>query len=181
MVLSSLYFYHIRWFLYFFFSHLMVPSSRCTVPTSHVTVLLSHSVAPLFFLTFYGYHPYIAQYQHHIWLYFCYIWWFLYFFFLTFDGTIFILRSTNITCDSTFVTFGGSLIFFLTFYGTILTLRNTNITCDCTFVTFGSSIILFLTFYGTSLTLHSTNITCCTFLDPLNTNWLTNYLAKWLT
>ena len=62
--------------------------------------------------------------------------------------------------------------------GSVVTLGNTNITCDCTFVTFGSSIILFLTFYGTSLTLHSTNITCCTFLDPLNTNRLTNYLAK---
>ena len=112
MVLSSLYFYHIRWFLYFFFSHLMVPSSRCTVPTSHVIVLLSHSVAPLFFLTFYGYHPYIAQYQHHIWLYFCYIWWFLYFFFLTFDGTIFILRSTNITCDYTLSHLVVPLFFF---------------------------------------------------------------------
>ena len=39
---------------FFFFSHLMVPSLHYAVPTSHVTVLLSHSMVPLFFLTFDG-------------------------------------------------------------------------------------------------------------------------------
>ena len=57
------------------------------------------------------YHSHIMQYQHHMWLYFCYIRWF-YFFFLTFDGTILTLCSINITCDCTFVTFGGFIIFF---------------------------------------------------------------------
>ena len=33
-------------------------------------------------------------------------------FFLTFDYSILTLCSSNITCDSSFVTFGGSLIFF---------------------------------------------------------------------
>ena len=37
---------------FFFFSHLMVPSLHYAVPTSHVTVLLSHSMVPLFFLAF---------------------------------------------------------------------------------------------------------------------------------
>ena len=94
-----MYFWHIRWFLYFFFLHLMVPSLHCVVLTSHVIVLLSHSVVPLFF-------------SHII-------------------SIILTLRSTNIICDCTFVTFGDSFIFFLIFDGTILTLCSTNITCDC--------------------------------------------------
>ena len=93
-----------------FFSHLMVQSSHYAIPTSHVTVLLSHLVVPLFFSHIWWNHPHIVQYQHHIWLYFgtfggSFI------FFPTFDGTILILCSTNITCDSTFVTFGGSFFF----------------------------------------------------------------------
>ena len=43
---------------------------------------------------------------------FFHIQWFSLFFFLTFNGTILTLCSTNITCDCTFVTFGSSLIFF---------------------------------------------------------------------
>ena len=62
------------------------------------------------------------------------------YFFLTFNGTILTLCSTNITCDYTFVTFSGSL-FFLTFNGTIFTLCSTNITYNCIFVTFGSFLI----------------------------------------
>ena len=148
----------------------MVSSSYYVVLTSHVTVLLSHSMIPIFFLTYDGiililcsinitcdctfvtfggshifshiwwYHPHIMQYQHHIWLYFCHIRWFPYFFshlmvpsshcavltshvtvllsnwwfsffFLTFDGSIVTLSSTNTTYDRTFLTFAGTLIF----------------------------------------------------------------------
>ena len=96
---------------FIFFSHLMVPSSHCTVSTLHVTIFLSHSMVPLFFSHIWWYYPQIAQYQHHMWLYFCHIRWFIYFF-LTFYGTILTLRSTKITCDCVFVTFGSSFIFF---------------------------------------------------------------------
>ena len=111
-------------------------------------------------------------------------------FFLTFDGTILTLCSTNVICDYTFITFSGSLIFFLTFEGIILTLYSTNFTCDCTFITFCNSLIFshirwyhpqivqyqhhmwlyfcyirwfpffFLTFDNTILILYSTNISC---------------------
>ena len=47
-----------------------------------------------------------------MWLYFCHIRWFPYFFFPTFYGTSLTKRSTNITCDCTFVTFDNSLIYF---------------------------------------------------------------------
>ena len=69
-----LYFCHIRWFPFFFFSsHLIIPFSHCAVPTSHVTVsfIFSH---------IWWYHPHIVQYQCHMWLYFCHIRWFPYFF-----------------------------------------------------------------------------------------------------
>ena len=81
------------------------------IPTSHVAVFLSHSIVPLFFSHIWWFHYYIKQYQHQIWQYFCYIQLYLYFFFLTFDGTIFKLCSIKITCDCTFVTFGGSIFF----------------------------------------------------------------------
>ena len=42
--------------------------------------------------------------------FFCHIWCFPYFFF-TFDGFILILCSSNITCDNSFLTLGGSLTF----------------------------------------------------------------------
>ena len=106
-----------------FLSHLIVPSLHYVVLTSYVTVLLSHLVV-LFFFSF------------------SHIWWFS-FFFLTFDGIILTLCNTNITCDCTFITLGGSLIFFLTFDDIIFTLYSTNITCDCTFVTFSNSLIFF--------------------------------------
>ena len=118
-----------------------MPSSHYAVLRSHLTVPLSHSMVPLFFLTFYG--------------------------------AILILCNSNITCDCTFVTFGGSLyfflhlmvpslncagltsfvivllshfiipLFFLTFDGTILILCRFNIICDCTFITFLRSLIFF--------------------------------------
>ena len=80
-----LYFCHIQWFPYFFSSHFMVLVSQNAVLTSHVTVLLSHSAIPLFFFFSHFMVPslYCAMwgwYQHHIWIYFCHIRWFPYFF-----------------------------------------------------------------------------------------------------
>ena len=46
-----------------------------------------------------------------MWQFFSHIWWFSYFF-LTFGAFILILCSSNTTCDSSFLTFGGSLTFF---------------------------------------------------------------------
>ena len=105
-----LYFCHIWWFSSFFlifdgiililcstnitcdciFSHSVVLSfifSHLMVPSSHCAVLTSLVTVLLSHLVV----PL--------------------FFFLTFDDTILTLCSTNITCDYTFVTFGGSLIF----------------------------------------------------------------------
>ena len=45
---------------------------------------------------------------------------------LTFDGSMLTLCSFNIICDSSFDTFGGSLIFFIAFDGFILTLCSSN-------------------------------------------------------
>ena len=130
----------------------MVPFSYYTLPTSHVTVFLSHSVVPLFFLTFdstiltlcstniicnctfvtfdsslflfffshlviplFFFSHLIVLSSHcavptsHVTVFY-HILWYLYFF-LTFDGTILTLRSTNIICDYTFVTFGSSFFF----------------------------------------------------------------------
>ena len=47
-----------------------------------------------------------------MWQFFSHIVRFLYFFFLTFNGSIFTLCGFNITCDSSFFILGGSLIFF---------------------------------------------------------------------
>ena len=69
-------------------------------------------------------------------------WWFSYFFFLTFDGSIFILCSFNIACDSSFLTLVVPLL-FLTFDDFILTFCNSNITCDSFFVTLGGSLPFF--------------------------------------
>ena len=106
-------------------------------------------------------------------------------FFLTFDGTIFKLWSAKLTCDYTFVTFGGSIFFFLANDDFVVTLSNTNITYDRTFFTFGCTLIFwlcrphivhfqhhmrqyfchiwcspyfFITFHGSIVTLASTNI-----------------------
>ena len=57
-----------------------------------MTVLLSHSVVSLLFSHIWQFHHYIRQYQLHIWLCFCYIWWYCYSF-LTFD-------SSNVTLGS---------------------------------------------------------------------------------
>ena len=92
------------------------------VPSSHCVVLTSHVIVLL---------------SHSM----------VHLFFLTFDSTILTLCSSNITCDYTFVIFGGFFIyFFLTFDGTILTLCSINITCNCTFVTFSDSFIFFSQF-----------------------------------
>ena len=75
-----------------------------------------------------------------MWLYFCHIQWFLFFFFLTFYDSIITLGSTNITSDYTSVTFSGIFFFSLTFDSFIFTLGSTNITSDRTFITFGGSL-----------------------------------------
>ena len=117
----------------------MVPSSYYVVLISHVTVLLSHSVVPIFFLTYDGIILTLCSINI-TYDCFCHIRWFPYFFshlmvpsshcavltshvtvllsnrwfsffFLTFDGSIITLGSTNITYDRTFLTFAGTLIF----------------------------------------------------------------------
>ena len=52
------------------------------------------------------------------------------YFFLTFDGSIVTLGSTNITCACTFITFNG-FFFLLIFDRFIVTLSCTNITYGC--------------------------------------------------
>ena len=107
--------------LYSLFLGGMVPISwQPTIP-AYQNIIFDGSI-----LTF---HHHIVQFQYHILQYFCQIWWFPFFFFLTFDGFILTLYSTNITRDCTFVTFGGCFIFFITFDSFILTLCNSNITC----------------------------------------------------
>ena len=139
------------------------------IPTSHVAVFLSHSIVPPFFF------PHIWWFQHyiwqyHIWQYFCYIRLYLYFFFLTFDGSIFKLCSIKITCDCTFVTLVVQS-FFLASDSSIVTLSSTNIIFNRTFLTFDYTLIFFFTFDGIVLTLCNTNITCnytsVTFGAPL--------------
>ena len=73
---------------------------------------------------------------------------------IIYNDSIFILDSTNITYDCTFVTFSGSLIFFLTFHSSIVILGSTNITYNYTFVTFGGSLIFLLTFDNSIVTYH---------------------------
>ena len=93
-----------------------------------------------------------------MWQLFCHIGWFPYFF-LTFDSFIITLCSSNIIYDSSFLTFGGSLIFFLTIDNSIVTFDSTNITFDNIFIILSGSFIFFLTFDGPIVTLGSTNIT----------------------
>ena len=115
----------------------MVSSLHCAVLTSHRTILLSHLVVPLFFFSHLMVPFSYYAVPNHIWLYFCHIRRFLYFF-LIFDGSILILCNTNITCGCTFVIFHIWWIFFFS-----LTLCSINITCVCTFVIFGGSLIFF--------------------------------------
>ena len=103
-----LYFCHILWFSYFF-SHLMVSSTHCTIPTPHMIVLLSYSVIPLFFflhLMVSSSHYAVPTSHMTVLLSHSVI------FFLTFYGNILTLHNTNITCNCIFVTFGGSFFFF---------------------------------------------------------------------
>ena len=62
---------------------------------------------------------------------------------LIFDGSILTLCSSNIICDSSFLTFDGSLTFFLIFDVSILTLCGSNITYDSSFLTFSGSLTFF--------------------------------------
>ena len=94
----------------YFFSYLIIPSLHCAVLTSHVTILLSHSVVLFFFFSYL-----IVQFLHytvltlHLTIILSYS--VVLFFFLTFDYTILILCSTNITYNCTFVTFSDSFFF----------------------------------------------------------------------
>ena len=113
---------------------------------------------------------------------------------ITFDSTILTLCNINITCDCTFVTFGGALIFshiwwyhphivqyqyhmwlyfchirwFLFFFSHLMIPSSHYIVLTSyVIVLLSHSVVLlfFLTFDGTILTLHSINITCdCTFV-----------------
>ena len=97
-----------------FFSHLTVLFSHCVILTSYVIVLLSHSVVPFFFSS-----HLIVLFSHyavstsHVTILLLHL--VVLFFFLIFDGSIPTLCSSNITCDCSFVTFGGSLIFFFSY------------------------------------------------------------------
>ena len=107
-----------------------------------MTILLSRCVVPLPFSYTWRFHPHIVQFQHYIWQFFCQIGWFPYFL-LTLDGSILILCSSNIRCDSSFLTLGGSLTFFSHLMVFILTLCSSNITFNNSFVTFDGSLICF--------------------------------------
>ena len=119
----------------------MVSSSNYAMQKSHVTVLLSRLDVQFFFLTndgsvvtlgninitfvrtFFTFgcilifshiwrcRPHITQYQYHMWLYFCHIWWSPYFF-ITFDGSIVTLDNTSITLNHTFLTLSGTFVIF---------------------------------------------------------------------
>ena len=126
-----LYFFHILWFPYFFFSHLMVPSSHCAVLTSHVTVFLSHTVVPFFFLTFNG--IILILCSTNITCDYTFFTFSIFFFsHLMIPSSHCIVPTSHVT-----VLLSHSVVpyFFLTFDDTVLILCSTNITCDCTFVT----------------------------------------------
>ena len=92
-----------------------------------------------------------------MWLYFCHIQSFPYFFFLTFNGLIVTLSSTNITFDHTFATFGCTHIFF-----SHLIVSSSNCAVSILHVTILSLHLVvpffFLTFNGSIVTLGSNNI-----------------------
>ena len=132
----------------------------------------SHCTVPTSHVTILLSHSVVLLFASHIW-------WFN-----------FILGSTDITSDYSFITFSGTLFcfshltvplshwavlislltyfchiwwyyyFFLTFDNSIVTLGNTNITFDHTFVTFGGTIIFLFYIYSFIVTLDSTNIIC---------------------
>ena len=64
--ITWLYFCQIRWFLFFFSSHFMIPVSQSAVLTSHVIIILSHSIVLLFISHIWWYHSHIMEYQHHM-------------------------------------------------------------------------------------------------------------------
>ena len=93
-----------------------------------------------------------------MWQFFCHIWWFSFFFFLTFNGFIFILCDFNITCDSSFVTLSGSLTFF-----SHLPIPSSHYVVPTSHVTILLSHLVvlfffFLTFDGSILILYNSNI-----------------------
>ena len=59
---------------------------------------------------------------------------------IIFNDFILTLCNSNITYDSSFVTFNGSLIYFLSFDCFILTLCSSNVIFDNSFITFDGSL-----------------------------------------
>ena len=128
------------------------------------------------------------------------------FFFLTFDGIIFTLYITNITCDCTFFTFGGSLIFshiwryhshivqyqhhtwlyfchiqLFFFFFSHLMVPSSHCAISTSHVTVFCHILwylyFFLTFDGTILILRSTNITCDLLLSYLIVLFFSHFMV----
>ena len=85
---------------------------------SQMMILLSHQAVPTSYLT-------------------------VIFFFLTFDGAILTLYNTNIKCDCTFVTFGGSLFFSSHLMVKVSHQAVAYIKLDRTFLTFDGFIFFF--------------------------------------
>ena len=95
-----------------------------------------------------------------MWQLFCHIWWFPYFFFLTFDDSISHYATPTLHLID-FLSYSVVPLFFLTFDSFFLTFCSSNITYDNSFVTFGDSFIFYshLTIpssYYTALTSHLT-------------------------
>ena len=105
------FFSHIERFSYF--SFLIFDSFILTLCSSNIThdsslVTLGGSLTFFSHLTVPSSN---CEFQHHMWQLFSHILWLPYFF-LTFDGSILTLCSSNIICDSSLVILGGSLTFF---------------------------------------------------------------------
>ena len=78
-----------------------------------------------------------------MWLYFCHIWRFFYFYFshLTVLSSRYVIPISHVTFLLSHLMV--PLFFSLIFNGSIVTFDNTNITFDSTFVTFSGSLIFF--------------------------------------
>ena len=111
------------------------------------------------------------RFQHHMRQFFCHIGWFPYFF-LTLDDFILTLCSSNITCNSFFLTLGGSLTFFSQL---MVSSSHCAVLTSHVIVLFSHLVVLlsfshiwwfsyfFLTFDGFILILCGSNITCDSF------------------
>ena len=153
----------------------MVPSSHCVVSTLHVTILLSHSVIPLFFLTFDGtiltlcrinitcdcifvtFSGSLIYFSHFMVLFSHYVVprSYVIVFFLTFNGTIFTFYSTN-----TYVTVFLSHSVVPLFFSSHFMVLSSHYVVPRSYV-----IVFFLIFNGTIFTFYSTNTYVTVFLS----------------